>query len=318
LWAPVRHVQETATRAARALANDERDREYQRLLYVAMTRARDRLYVCGHATAGRQPTERCWYETVRRGLAGVAEPVEIAVEAIGSVGWRGSGLRLATPQEREIPHPETRSAEPAPLPWWARRPAPAEPVLGRPLAPSRAREDEPAPLSPLGDDGGREFRRGVVIHRLLETLPGLPPEARPAAARRFLARPVLALSEPEQQDIAAEAIAVLARPEVAELFGPHSRAEVPIVGVVGDDAISGRIDRLAIGEGWIKIVDYKTNRPIPADSSTIAPAYLRQLALYRAAIARIYPGFSITCGILWTASPRLDWVDGSRLDGLSP
>lgn len=204
------------------------------------------------------------------------------------------------------------------LPLWARQPAPDEPILGRPIAPSRAREDEPAPLSPLGEDGGREFRRGIVIHRLLETLPALPPEARGGAARRFLARPLLALSEHEQQDIAAEVIAVLARPEVAELFGPRSRAEVPIVGVVGDGAISGRIDRLVIGEGWVKIVDYKTNRPVPDDSSTIAPVYLRQLALYRAAIARIYPGFSIACGILWTAGPRLSWVDDGLLDGYAP
>ena len=53
------------------------------------------------------------------------------------------------------------------------------------------------------------------------------------------------------------------------------------------------------------IVDYKTMRPVPPDENAVAPIYLRQLAIYRAALARIYPGRDIRCALLWTQGPRL-------------
>ncbi len=148
------------------------------------------------------------------------------------------------------------------------------------------------------------------MHRLLQALPELPIEEREVAARRFLALATHRLTVEEQDEIRCEALAVLDYPGFAALFGPGSQAEVPVVGLIPGSAgtahaMSAQIDRLVVGEDRVLIVDYKTLRPPPAAEDEVAPTYLRQLAAYQAALARIYPGREIRCALLWTQGPRL-------------
>jgi len=306
-------------RDAVALADQRRDEEYRRLLYVALTRAADRLYVCGW-TGQRKSSDAAWYPFVHAGLkAAGGEGFHFdATKLIGAEGWSGEGLRLATQQRaaRETPI-ERRAAVPAAdaLPSWATAPPPPEPAPPKPLQPSRPSRAEPPTRSPLGADDGHIFRKGLVVHRLLQSLPRVAPAQRAAAAKRFLARPALGLPPTEQAGIAAETLAVLAAPEWADLFGPGSEAEVPIVGLVGDRAVSGRIDRLLVTDTEVAIVDYKTMRPVPPTEADVPDSYLDQLAAYRAALARVYPGKTVRCALLWTEGPKLMWISAAALDG---
>ena len=216
--------------AARQAYAEARDREYRRLLYVAMTRAEDRLYVCGWNTRRKAP-ENCWYGLVERALAEVAAPAGFDF----GDGWAGPGWRLESPQA--VPPEETaQRADPAEvppgLPGWAERPPAPEPAPPRPLAPSRPAAEEPAVRSPLGPDAGRKFHRGRLVHRLLEMLPDLPPKRRAEAAGRFLARPAHGLTAAQQGEILEETLAVLDHPDFAPLFAPGSRAEVSLAGTV--------------------------------------------------------------------------------------
>ncbi len=102
---------------------------------------------------------------------------------------------------------------------------------------------------------------------------------------------------------------MLAAPEHAPLFGPRSRAEVPIVGLVGRFAVSGQIDRLAVTDEAVLVIDYKTNRPPPATAAEVPAAYRRQMAAYRALLAEVYPDRPIRCALLWTDGPHLMWLD---------
>lgn len=160
-------------------------------------------------------------------------------------------------------------------------------------------------MSPLAGDDGARFRRGLVIHRLLESLPDLPPEKWEDACDRFLARPAHGLPDDQIADIRGEVLALLRDERFQRLFGPGSLAEVPISGVLDGYVVSGQIDRLVIGDESIAVIDYKTNRPPPADPAAVAPAYLRQMATYRALLGQIYPGRPVECLLLWTAIPRL-------------
>src|SRR5690606_26793483 len=176
---------------------------------------------------------------------------------------------------------------------------------------------------PLAADDGLRFRRGRLIHRLLETLPEIPADARAAASRRFLARPMHGLSEAQQQEITAEVLRVLEDPVFAPLFGPDSRAEVMVVGEVRGEAgavevLSGRIDRLVVTESAVLIVDYKTNRPPPETPAGVPALYLRQMACYRAVLSRIYPGLPVSCVLLWTDGPRLMPLPAEQLDRHAP
>jgi ATP-dependent helicase/nuclease subunit A len=308
IWVPRTRFDDGVASRLRRAANQARDREYRRLLYVAMTRAADRLYVVGWPGRRAEPAD-CWYRLIEDGLTALdgIERVAFDFTALGFPEWRGTGWRLTTRQS--VAHEPDDAAPSAvaaatDVPAWVWQPPAPEPSPARPLAPSRPSEAPPV-RSPLGDDDGRQFHRGLVIHRLLQTLPELPPERRAEAGRRFLARPHLALSVRERTDWLAETLAVMADPALSPLFGPGSRAEVPLVGRLGAVVVSGQIDRLAVTPDGVLILDYKTNRPPPRRVEDVAPAYLRQLATYRALVQRIYPGRPIHAALLWTDGPRM-------------
>ena len=320
VWPPRRAHEEAVSAAARADSRTRRDAEYRRLLYVAMTRAEDRLYVCGWHT-GKAPSEGCWYDLVRDGLTGAAEAKAFDFTREMEGGWAGHGLSLMGPQTADAEtesHPPAVAPAGAALPAWASAPPTAEPAPSRPLAPSRPETEEPAVRSPLlGDDGAR-FRRGIITHQLLELLPDLVPEARAEACRRYLSRAALGLVAAEREEIAAETLAVLAEPAFAALFGPDSRAEVPVTGAIGDVVISGQIDRLLVTPDAVTILDYKTNRPPPAEPGQVGAHYLRQMAAYRSLLREIYPGRPVRCALLWTDGPHLMALPDGILDPHAP
>mgnify|MGYP006353810117 CR=1 FL=1 len=102
----------------------------------------------------------------------------------------------------------------------------------------------------------------------------------------------------------------------APLFRPGSRAEVPIVGRLkgGTLAVSGQVDRLAVLNDAVLIADYKTDRPAPPRFEDVPPAYIRQLALYRAVLAELYPCKVIRAALLWAHVPDLMEIPAAALD----
>ena len=294
------------TREARARARAAQEEEYRRLLYVAMTRAEDRLYVCGWQ--GRDtPPEDCWYALVRAGMEGLkgVEPLTMPTDAATG---HARGLVYAERQRAPLPLPAESVPEdgaPPPLPPTLLRPPAAEPPALRPLAPSRALP-EPAPHSPVDGAGRRARLRGIAAHKLLEHLPALAPAERLAAARRLLRS--TSLDEGEREALARAMIALVADPAFAALFAPDALAEAPISAVVGDRVITGQIDRLVVREREIIALDYKTGRAPPEDESAVPEAYRAQMESYRTALAAVFPDRTITCGLLFVDAPRLIWL----------
>lgn len=283
----------------------KRDQEYNRLLYVALTRAEDRLYICGWQGRRKAP-EHCWYNLCQQAMEGYAKPTQIDLGVYSGSGWDGEGWIWETDQS-EAPKPDridsVSDAQQSSKRSLIRAIAPEEAFPPKPLAPSRPLEEEPAVQSPLGGDQGQSFKRGILIHKLLELLPDLPDHARRAAAERFLVQPVHALEPDIQAEIADETLGIFDHPDFAPVFAPGSRAEVPLVGIVGGDVVSAQIDRLVVRDDEVMIVDYKTNRPPPRDVEGTPKAYRRQMSIYRAALAQMYPGKKVRCFILWTNGP---------------
>jgi ATP-dependent helicase/nuclease subunit A len=306
LYAARRSREEGACAAARARADRRRDQEHRRLFYVALTRAEDRLYVCGWQ-GKTKPADHCWYRLAERALAGYAQPQEFDFAARSPQGWSGTGYRFADQQTAAARGDGLAAADAAveaDIPLWARAAPEREPEPSRPLSPSKPEEDEPAVRSPLGEeDDGRRFQRGLLVHRLLQTLPDLAPGERAEACRRFLARPAHDLDPGYRERLAAETLAVIEHPDFAHLFAPGSRGEVPVVGLAGDRAVSGRIDRLAVDGDTVWVAEYKTNRPPPRRAEDVPPVYLKQMEAYRAVLAGIYPGKTIRGVFVWTDGP---------------
>lgn len=324
IWSPRSAYDDQEAAAARADRRAAEMREYRRLLYVALTRAEDRLYVCG-CHGAKTPPGGNWHQLVCDGLAGIAETFDFDCRPeIGTEdGWTGVGLRLSNPQIVEPADKETylqaMPPEAAALPDWALSPPAPEPTPARPLAPSRPEEDEPPVRPPLGRDDGRRFRRGLLVHRLLEILPDVPQPHRAAVTRRFLARKVHELSPEEQDETAREVLRLFEDPQLAPIFGPGSMAEVPVAGTIPRadgtlQVIHGQIDRLVVLERSVLIVDFKTNRPPPATEAEVTPLYLRQMAAYRAAIRAAWPDRTVSCALLWTDGPRFMPLSDALLD----
>ncbi len=304
--------------AARLTACEAAENEHRRLLYVAMTRAADRLVVCG-AVGERGKPPGCWYDLVHAALTPVAAE-EPADDGDGTV-WR---LRSALPAEIEAANQNrlaTASPAGATRPAWLDQEAPQDQAAERSLSPSLA-EDEGMASGPTAaaapGERAKALARGTLVHRLLQALPAIAPERRAEAAHRHLARAAKLFSERERDGMIEQVRLVLDDPRFADLFGPDSRAEVPIVGRIATDrgsvAVSGQVDRLAVTPGGVLIADYKTNRPAPRRLQDVPPGYVRQLALYRAVLARIYPDRSIRAALVWTDVPDLMEISALALD----
>lgn len=313
LW-PVRKKDEDALSAeARERLRILRAAEYRRLLYVAMTRARDRLYIAGYRGIN-PPAPDCWYEMICEAL--IPESEEIEFED-GRKVWRIEGKQRGKVEADK--RQETRRSPGVPA--WSGRNAPSEPTPSRPLAPSRLPPEdlaEPSASSPAAGDSTARFRRGSLIHRLLQTLPDLPAGERRAAARRYLALSAHGLDENERAEIEHAVFHVLENPKLADVFAPGSRAEVPVAGMIQFRGrpllVGGQIDRLCIAGEEVTIVDYKTNRPPPKTVAEVAPAYIAQMAAYRAVLADIYPDRVIRCALLWTEEPELMLLPAEMLE----
>ena len=288
-------------RQARAAANDGVKREYRRLLYVALTRAKRRLIVCGFENMrGTQPGS--WHALADR-----------AAEALGVKNDDGARI-FGDASCPPIAKGAKTAGEPFKVPLWAVTPAITERPAPWLIQPSvAAGMDEPAMPSPL--DAAAAVKRGLLVHAMLAHLPDVAPAGRGTLAERFLR--ANGVDEGEARKFAAQTLAVLDDPAFARAFAPGSRAEVSLVAdlpEIGATArVHGRVDRLSVTGDEVLIVDFKTGRPA-AREEDVPALYLSQMALYRAAAARIFAGKRIACALVWTEGPRLMALSAALLD----
>ena len=327
LWTVKKDYDGSAAVSARETARRLREEEYRRLLYVAMTRAEDRLYLCGWDNQTAAP-DGCWYNLVASALTEMEGVEALTLSRAADDGFEGKGWRLShagggdSESEEAGTDIEVAATDASDLPDWARRMAPEEPHPPRPLMPSRPSGPSPALRSPLGAGDGQQFRRGRTIHRLLQHLPTVPAAQRPKLARQLAQAEFGPGPQQDLEALVAESLGVLEDPLCHELFGPESQAEVPVIGLVsgraGAQVISGQIDRLLVSGDKVRIVDFKTNRPVPRDQNEVPPTYLRQLAAYAAVLKTIYPEKSVECLLLWTDVPQLMQISDALIAEYAP
>ena len=293
------------------------EEEYLRLLYVGMTRAEDRLYLCGY-TGARGAAENCWYEVARRALADNLEDVVHPVTEEVIHRWHLAGSFSA--KEIKTAKEDQSEDAPTPLPAWLRQPASPAPERTQPLQPSRAADSEEADSVSSGQITGlatgparsavhdwEPRRRGTLMHALFEHLPQLDLDERRMAAEHYLATITADMGQAARDALIDEAFSLLDDPDYAGIFSDASQAELSIAGYVTlagkERAVSGQIDRLLVKEDRLILVDYKTNRLVPESPEAIPLAYQTQMALYARLLEPLYPGKAIHTLLLWTAKP---------------
>jgi len=316
LWRSAAEVKNSYSESLVAELKERADDEYRRLLYVGMTRAEDRLFICGYHGM-RAQGQRTWHAIVTRALAQASEsetrPHPVADDIVH---------RFRVTKERSLLSDDVKAVPPMAKPSLPHRlfdPLPPEDDLPKPLTPSGASlliddavEQGVSTLSPVLDhDEAPSFAiaRGLAIHKMLQFLPTLEPAARQAAAARYLDL-AAASWQPAERDAALGAVeGILTAPGFAPLFSDGSRAEVAIMGRLTikdrERVVSGTIDRLAVTDSAVLIVDYKTNRPPPTSLTDVPPPYILQLSLYAELLRPLYPGKIVRAALLFTEVPRL-------------
>ncbi len=301
-----------AVAAARQRARAEAEDEHRRLLYVAMTRAEERLYISGFH-GKNAPGDLAWMRMIEASLGGdfVKHPAFWGDDTI---------LRREEPGtiERKFAAADARTAERADLPHFlTRRPLP-EPTRLPPLKPATALAaadagyDEGAGALPRA-----ALERGRLMHVLLQYLPDVAAEARQRAAQAFLDARASELDADARDALITEALAVLKSPALADLFGTRARAEVAIAGrILCPDAqtreVIGQVDRIVETEHEVLVADYKTGAP--CEAAATPKIYLTQMALYRAVLAPLWPGKRLRMLLIWTAGPQVVELGDAQMD----
>jgi ATP-dependent helicase/nuclease subunit A len=277
---------------ANAIAVENDRTEEANLLYVALTRARDRLYVLGgdrwRGENHDSPLRRL-QESARVGKCQVVDredplwldrppaPVE---DRMGGrePGEVGAGLYRTwdPPVLRERVKIITPSAADGEMPL--------------PPAPSQGPPGEPSE----GDGGMTGTERGNRVHQLLQVATDL------------------GSMPPGSGDLHAEAETVFEDPDLAWVFQPETGrglSEVPVIhrrenakeGSV-EERVTGSIDRLVLRSGRADIIDFKTNRNSgnPAYRKALVEHYRPQLAAYREVIEALFPDREVRTWLLFT------------------
>jgi ATP-dependent helicase/nuclease subunit A len=323
VWAGRKADDPAAVAAARTKMLGDTEDEYRRLLYVAMTRAADRLIVGGCMPGNRNGIRPLsWYDLIDKGLdKGVAnsglrlQELETAGGKVKRYSRLEDAGAVATVAASSVTPP------PIPSPSWLRTTAPPEGPADNLLRPSDPAEDE-GHRARSGESIRQRalaLQRGTLVHRLLQSLPEIEATRRQEAAERYLFRNAAEWTDAERAALAKGALDLIADSGFAEVFAPGSRAEVSIVGRLARPGrasalVSGQIDRLVVTPNKVLIVDFKTNHAAPSAVAEAPAAYVRQLALYRAVLGKLYPDRAVRAALLWTETPELMEISAAALD----
>ncbi len=272
--------------------------EHWRLLYVAMTRAQEALFIGGSLSPrmkDKPPPEDSWYARIEPQMGDLALEDNI---------W-GGRREWGTRAQLDGASPAQPAAPAIILPDWAKRAVGDEPKPPRPLAPSKLGGADDLDPPTRGQFSPEAARRGVLIHALLERLPDIAPDQRADRATAWLAQFAKDVDEAERTEMAQHACQVLAEESFAAIFGQDGLAEVPFSAVVAGQVVAGTIDRLLVDDAGVMVLDYKTARNPPGSQEAIPASTLRQMAAYVAAMEVIYPGKRVRAGVLYTQTPQL-------------
>ena len=316
IWRAGSELKSSFTGKLENIEREKAEQEYRRLLYVGMTRAEDRLLVCGYHGI-REPKDGTWHRLVSEALVPVSDEIDRKDPLLPAPVHRYRSVDA--PAKEALTDRDIEAARTVTFPDTLRKPLPPEVPLPRPFAPSGAAmlvdpeiemvDKTASPVLGEGRTPGFAIERGIVIHRLLQELPELALNRRTEFARRYLKRLGMDWNSGDRDAVLTSVLRILGEPEFAPIFAPGSRSEVAIVGhlVVNGAAraVSGKIDRVAVTDSRVFLVDYKTNRAPPRNLAEIPAGYVTQIAIYAALLRQVYPDREVSAGLLFTEAPRM-------------
>jgi ATP-dependent helicase/nuclease subunit A len=253
-----------------------------------------------------------WYCKILAGMEAMGCEWQPEAPWGGVMRYRGA----ETPKVKSASSQKPPQVDAAMLPSWLLVDAPEEIRPPKPLVPSHIDSDD------YGDAPATAAMRvatekGRLIHALFERLASHDIEKFDERAMAWL-ESNNADSMISNTEIVESVRAVISNPEWAAFFGPDSHAEIPLAAVVGETVITGRVDRLVIEPGLIRVLDFKTGRNVPKSMEYVPVAYIRQMAHYVAALETIFTSSRVEASLLFTHEPRLITLTADDLARYKP
>ncbi len=301
IWSPRKDKDIEPAARARLMAEAKAHEEHRRLLYVALTRAQDRLLIAGYwfgpeGDAAKGYHDDSWYALCRNAM----DQLPARTQDDDVLEYGAAARRMDLSSDADAGH--------AALPGWAQRAPSPDKVTRRVAAPTSLLEPKTRVVAPFDPKREARLKRGRLIHSLLQYLPELPIAARHAAGEAFLAREP-ELTKAQKAEMLRSAEAILNDAALSELFEPGGRAEAAVIGtspnLPGDLVINGRVDRLVVTPSRVLVIDFKTDQPAPEDVSGVAESYITQMAAYTAVLESAFPGREVVAVLCWTDGPKM-------------
>ena len=296
--------------------------EYRRLLYVAMTRAKDQLYICGWAPK-KGPHPDCWYSLVEEALEVDAEK---EFDETGEIKYFRWILKDQTRESSKIKSPKvSRKKDIAQLPSWINKQVTLKQQSVHVTPTSIAKLSKrgvqyynnfirSGVQNLINQDSNNALLIGNCMHRLIEILPNIDKSQRVEIATNVLKQMLMNEFDSLSNQIIADVIKILDDEKFSKIFAPNGRSEVDVTGIVKGKhntsfEITGRIDRLIVSENEVQIIDFKTTQQPPDKVEHVQREYVLQLGIYHQLLKSLYPNHQIKCALLWTHNATLMEID---------
>ena len=274
-------------------SNDAAYDEYLRLLYVALTRPEDELYVTGWK--GNNPTKESWLDIVSDNIRQIDDVLEM----------EGGTLRMESAQEAPVKESDIIAdiaQDDVKLPRFMHETLSKQPQIYNQSASGGA--GYRANHSPLSQD--KQHSHGNIIHKILQHITSIKSQERLKFLSDIIEHDYSQLEENIRQQIFEEVFALINAPDLEFIFNAkNARSELSATAIFNNEKYNVQIDRIIIEDNRILIIDYKTNRQVPKNKSQIDKSYINQLQIYKNIVSKIYPDKIVATAILWTANASL-------------
>lgn len=279
--------------------------EYLRLLYVAMTRAKDELYISGF---GKNIADDCWYNIIKNGGFIGAKSQESGFKELLNLPdqdfLEDDRIFIIEDENEEeiLEKSEEKSTKiQFEIPDFLNQKVKIERTQNI-IYPSKLDKNSQNNTVNVKDEQinvSKQYNIGSIIHKILEIFSNKTPDKK-ELIEKYLENHHNYIKNEEKIKILRQTSNIFNNNKFNFLFEENSESEVPIMANLDGQIISGKIDKLIIKDNEILIIDYKSDKIKAEEIREKALKYQNQLNLYSKIIAKIYPNKKISSHIIWT------------------
>ncbi len=263
---------------------DTHHKEELNLLYVALTRAKQYLYISG--TDAKHSSTKSWHGFI-------SDAIDDVPNDSNNESWI---LEFGIPPSVKTKK-STANTDSETIKYDLSKPFPATNTI-----------NQDAPSAETENTALAEY--GTLVHKIFELIKPEDSQFNEALKLEVESSLGVLVKSHEFERASSEVYRCLNSAEVNDIFKPEDAREilreVPINFIDNNNMYYRIVDHLIIDKHQAWVIDYKTTSDVSVDTMhEHAESYRLQINTYVNAVKKLYPGKSIRASILFTSIPRL-------------